>query len=103
MELSDTDLMLKKIMEVSQWGIFIVTIFLKSYFLNSSMKNKALKEGISIIVFILSRDIGKLITHDIGQLRPSLCPPSCPHYMDLKLTKKQSIYSILGIENKISV
>jgi len=66
MELSDADLMLKKIMEVSQWDIFIVKkYFLKSYFLNSSMKNKALKEGISIIVFILSRDIGKLITRDI--------------------------------------
>ena len=45
----------------------------------------------------------KLITHDISQSCPSLCPPSCPHYMNLKLTKKQSIYSILGIKNKISV
>tara|TARA_B100000902_G_C27271607_1_gene896571 strand:+ start:864 stop:1793 length:930 start_codon:yes stop_codon:yes gene_type:complete len=65
MEVSDVDQILKKIMEVTKLDIFIVNIFLKSYFLNSSMKNKLLKKGVSIIAFILSRDIRKLITRDI--------------------------------------
>ena len=65
MEVSDVDQILKKIMEVTKLDIFIVNIFLKSYFLNSSMKNTLLKKGVSIIAFILSRDIRKLITRDI--------------------------------------
>lgn len=65
MEVSDVDQILKKIMEVTKLDIFIVKIFLKSYFLNSSVKNTVLKKGVSIIAFILSRDIRKLITRDI--------------------------------------
>ena len=65
MEVSDVDQVLKKIMKVTKLDIFIVNIFLKSYFLNSSMKNTLLKKGVSIIAFILSRDIRKLITRDI--------------------------------------
>ena len=64
-EVSDVDQILNKIMAVKKLDIFIVNIFLKSYFLNSSMKNSLLKKGLSMMAFILSRDIRKLITRDM--------------------------------------
>jgi len=63
-EISNPDLEIKKIMKVSRYNIFIVNIFLKAYFLDSSLKNKVQRAIFSLLAFIFSRDIRKLLIRD---------------------------------------
>ncbi len=64
-EISNPDLEIKKIMKVSRYNIFIVNIFLKAYFLDSSLKNKVQRAIFSLLAFIFSRDIRKLLIRDL--------------------------------------
>jgi glycosyltransferase involved in cell wall biosynthesis len=63
-EVSNPDLEIKKIMKVSRFNIFTVNIFLKTYFLDSSVTNKILKKFTSLLVFVFNSDLRRLIIRD---------------------------------------
>ncbi|MDC1332631.1 glycosyltransferase [Gammaproteobacteria bacterium] len=63
-EVSDLNLEFQKIKKVKPLEIFMVNIFLKTYFLDYSLKNKALKNLINILVFIINPDLRRLLVRD---------------------------------------
>lgn len=63
-EISDLDYLLDKAMKVRPLDIFIVKIFLKTYFLDYSFKNKVIKNVTILIAFIISSDLRKLLIRD---------------------------------------
>jgi glycosyltransferase involved in cell wall biosynthesis len=63
-EISDLNYLLDKAMKVRSLDIFIVKIFLKTYFLDYSFKNKIIKNAAILIAFIISSDLRKLLIRD---------------------------------------
>ena len=63
-EVSDLNLEFQKIKKVKPFEIFMVNIFLKTYFLDYSLKDKALKNFINILVFIINPDLRRLLVRD---------------------------------------
>tara|TARA_B110000003_G_C16589534_1_gene511226 strand:+ start:278 stop:1219 length:942 start_codon:yes stop_codon:yes gene_type:complete len=63
-EVSDLNLEFQKIKKVKPFEIFMVNIFLKTYFLDHSLKDKALKNFINILVFIINPDLRRLLVRD---------------------------------------
>ena len=63
-EVSNLNLEFQKIKKVKTFEIFMVNIFLKTYFLDSSLKDKALKNFINILVFIINPDLRRLLVRD---------------------------------------
>jgi len=63
-EVSDLNLEFQKIRKVKSFEIFMVNIFLKTYFLEYSLANKALRSFINILVFIVNPDLRRLLVRD---------------------------------------
>tara|TARA_B110000483_G_C18188182_1_gene539823 strand:+ start:777 stop:1715 length:939 start_codon:yes stop_codon:yes gene_type:complete len=63
-EVSDLNLEFQKIRKVKSFEIFMVNIFLKTYFLKYSLANKALRSFINILVFIVNPDLRRLLVRD---------------------------------------
>ena len=55
---------LEKAMNVRSLDIFLVKIFLKIYFLDSSLRNKTYKAIFSLLAFMFSRDLRQLLIRD---------------------------------------
>ena len=68
-EVSDLNLEFQKIRKLKPFEIFVVNMFLKTYFLDYSLKNKALKNFINILVFTISPDLRRLLVRDFRAYR----------------------------------
>ena len=64
-EISNIDFLLAETMKVNSWDVFVAKIFLKTYLLDSSFKNKFLKNISKLFAFIFSSDLRKLLTRDL--------------------------------------
>jgi glycosyltransferase involved in cell wall biosynthesis len=64
-EISNIDFLLAETMKVNSWNIFVAKIFLKTYLLDSSFKNKFLKNISKLFAFIFSSDLRKLLSRDL--------------------------------------
>lgn len=63
-EASNLNLELEKVMNVRNLDIFLVKIFLKIYFLDSSLKSKTYRAIFSLVAFLFSSDLRQLLIRD---------------------------------------
>ena len=63
-EVSNLNSEISAILKVSSFDLFITKIFLSTYFLKNSLLNSMLKKIVNIFVFVLNRDLRRLLIRD---------------------------------------
>ena len=63
-EVSNLNSEISAILKVSSFDLFITKIFLSTYFLKNSLLNSMLKKIVNLFVFVLNRDLRRLLIRD---------------------------------------